>query len=343
MNNSADNAPTNAGEPRWPLPANPLKSDGSPRRVGVEFEFQGIGISDLATLTASTLGGTLSETSQAEYNVSVQGQGDFRVEVDYALLKKAAKAQGEDDGSLGHRVDAIAVDLLSAASAALVPCEVVAPPLPMAELAAPMDALVEAIRLAGGEGTRRSPLYAFGVHLNVEPPSLEAHSVTAYLKAFVCLFDWLVHDGEVDLARRLTPYIQKFPSDYERLLAQPAYWPDWDTLVIDYLRANPTRNRALDMLPMLSEINPAAVELVVNDDRVNARPAFHYRLANCLIDEPDWSIAAPWRRWLVIEHLASDTDLLNALCAEFVSDRDRVMHKIDGAWREHVADLVATW
>lgn len=39
---------------------------------------------------------------------------------------------------------------------------------------------------------------------------------------------------------------------------------------------------------------------------VKARPAYHYRLPNCLIDEPDWRLAREWNTWVAVERLAAD-------------------------------------
>ena len=320
---------------QWPMPEKTGKSDGSPRQVGVEFELQGIAVDSLARLTASTLGGDVETLSEVEYLINVADQGEYRVEVDYALLKQVAKEHHETDDEQ-TTIDALALDALSAVSSVIVPCEVVSPPLPMQSFSHPMQKLTDAIRGAGGKGTGYSPFYAFGLHLNVEPPDLEAETVAAFMKAFACLFDWIVWKGEVDWARRMTPYIQRYPEEYDLQLTDPDYWPDWDTLIVDYLQANASRNRAMDMLPLLSEINPAAIRQAVDDDRVKSRPAFHYRLANCAIDDPDWSIADPWRRWLQIEHLASDRDSLNACCAEYRNNRERLLHRVDNTWCETV-------
>ena len=156
------------------------------------------------------------------------------------------------------------------------------------------------------------------------------------MKAFACLFDWIVSQEEVDWARRVTPYIKRYPAEYDLRLTDPDYWPDLDTLIIDYLHSNATRNRALDMLPLFADVAPAAVRIAVDDDLVKARPAFHYRLANCAIDDPDWSIADPWGRWLQIEQLANDRDALNDCCKAYRQDRERAMHRVDNVWRETV-------
>lgn len=322
---------------RWPMPATVVKSDGTPRRVGVEIELQGIPVDMLARLTALTLDGQVETISQAEYRIDVPDLGDFRVEVDFALLKDMAREQHEADQEEQSVVDTMTLEALSAASSLVVPCEVVTPPIAMKQISEPLQVLTDAIRDAGGKGTRQSPFYAFGVHLNVEPPDLDPHTIVAYMKAFVCLFDWLAWQGEIDLLRRATPYIQRYPTDYESHLTDPKYWPGAEDLVADYLKWNTSRNRALDMLPMLSEMNPDVVRRAVGDDRWNARPAFHYRLANSAIDEPDWSVAEPWQRWLQIEHLAADRDALNECCAEYRRDRERLLHRIDNTWREKVA------
>jgi len=318
------------------MPANIEKADGQERLVGVEFELQGVEVDQLAGLTASTLDGTLQMKSSADYRIAVPNQGEYRVEVDYALLKEMANEYEVADADSVSVVDTVALVVLSAASSLVVPCEVVTPPLSMTTLPDRLEPLTVAIRDAGGKGTGYSPLYAFGLHLNVEPPTLDAETVTAFMKSFVCLFDWLTWKGEVDIARRATPYIQRYPADYELRLADPGYWPDWRSLIDDYLEFNPSRNRALDMLPLFSHIDPDRIHAAVSDGRVQSRPAFHYRLANCSIDEPGWSISKPWSHWLQIEHLASHRDALAGCCAAFLDDRARVLHKIDNNWRDAV-------
>lgn len=323
----------------WKLPDTLEKSDGSPRHVGVEIELQGIDIADLARLTAEVLRGTVERVSSAEYNVDVPGTGEFRVEVDFALLKELASDREANIEKGGSSLMDLAVDLLGGASAVLVPCEIVTPPMPMRAMNAPLDELVKRLRAAGAKGTRHSVLYAFGVHLNVEPPDLEAGTVLAYLRAFVCLYDWIVNDSDVDLTRKITPYIRPFPRDYDLLISAPDYEPDWPQLIDDYLEHNPTRDRALDMLPLFADVDAGRVQAVVDDPLIKARPAFHYRLANSCIDEDGWSVARPWNRWIRIERLAADRDALAACLHAFTEDRERTLHSLDKRW----ADEVRQW
>lgn len=330
----ATNSDNGAGA-TWPLPAVQTKTGGTPRRVGIEFELQGLDVDELAAIVAATLDGTIRQHSDAEYTVTTPNNEEYRVEIDSALLKSnaAVKADKPDETSA---LQEAAFSAISSVGSLVVPCEVVSPPLAMADIAEPMDSLVAAIRAAGGQGTRQSPLYAFGVHLNIEPPTLEANQVVNYIKAFVCLYDWIVEAGDVDLTRQIMPYIRRFPTGYEDLVTAPGYAPDWRTMIDDYLAANPTRNRALDMLPMFAHMDADAVRDIVDDDLIKPRPAFHYRLANCCIDDPDWSIAAPWSRWLQIEQLALDEARLEECCDAFTRDRQRLLSKLDSQWREEV-------
>jgi len=50
----------------------------------------------------------------------------------------------------------------------------------------------------------------------------------------------------------------------------------------------------------------------VERELIKPRPTWHYRLPNCLIDDPDWSLRDPWHEWVRIETLAADQDALQA-------------------------------
>ncbi len=319
----------------WRTPVRLERDDNELRRVGVEIEFQGQDIGKLADLMRKTLGGELKRVSRAEYKLFLAGGGHYRIELDYALLKEMAGYEDELAQYVGASGE-IAFDALEAVSSLLVPCEIVAPPLPVESLSQPMDAIVEALRHAGCKGTRRSILYAFGVHLNVEPPDLQPATILAFMRAFVLLYEWILWKGRVDPSRRVTPYIDDFPKDYKLLVLDDAYRPDTGQLISDYLEYNPTRNRALDMLPMFSHLDAEAVKRAVDDNLVKARPAFHYRLANSCVDEPDWSVAKPWNLWVCLEALAADAEALSMFSSEYAEDLQRLTRALDTRWRDRI-------
>jgi Putative amidoligase enzyme len=93
----------------------------------------------------------------------------------------------------------------------------------------------------------------------------------------------------------------------------PGYRPDLAGLASDYLAANPTRDRGLDLLPVLLHLDPARVRARLPREKVGARPALHYRLPRARVGEPGWGIAPAWAGWAAVERLAGDPDRLAAL------------------------------
>ena len=61
------------------------------------------------------------------------------------------------------------------------------------------------LREKGALGTRHALHYAFGVHMNPELPVLDSSTIVSYLRAYFCMFDWIVEKEKIDLARKLTP------------------------------------------------------------------------------------------------------------------------------------------
>jgi hypothetical protein len=186
---------------------------------------------------------------------------------------------------------------------------------------------------AGARGTRRSFRYAFGMHINPELPSDKACSIRDHLRAFLLLMPWLSDRVDVDLTRRVMPFINPFPNDYVRLVLQRDYPDDANRLIDDYLKHNPTRNRPLDLLPVLAYLDETRVMREVEDPHlVKPRPAYHYRLPNCLIDEPNWSIAREWNTWVAVEKLAADQDRLAAMSRDYLDADEQSFRPFINKW-----------
>jgi len=284
--------------------------DRAPRKVGFELEFSGISLDDAVEALRSSVGGRVVRRNAAEVLFESEFLGTFHVELDWAYLKNKA---AEKDPSVGEDW----IDLLSQAAALFVPVEIVCPPIPVQDLAA-LNPLLVALRDAGAVGTDESLFAAYGVHINVEAPSREASTLFAYLLAFSLLQWWLVEAHDVDMARRASPYVDLYPEAYLLRLCR-LNEPSLDDIFEDYLAHNPSRNRALDMLPLLADIDERRVRLAVADMKVKARPAFHYRLPNCLIDHPDWSLAGTWNIWCVVERLSGRREDLRELARAFLA------------------------
>ncbi|QDU65226.1 amidoligase family protein [Engelhardtia mirabilis] len=307
---------------------------GDERRVGVEIEFIGPDVAQTSSALLPVLGGRLDVVSRYEHVIRGDEAGPWRVELDFAYLRDRARDQAaaEQAPSLAEEwADAA----LRAGAEAMVPVEVVSPPLPMSRLGE-VQAVLAALRGAGAVGTRAGWTYAFGMQLNPEIPRADAATVLAYLRAFLCLQDWLRRESRVDLTRRLTGYTAPFPDEYIQRVVAPGYAPTLAGLMDDYLASNPTRNRPLDFLPLFAEIDEERLRRVVSDERVKARPALHYRLPNCELDEPGWGVQVPWGQWLEVEHLAADGPRLDEVGRHYAAFLDRPFERLVGDWAEEV-------
>ncbi len=292
-------------------------SEGSPRRVGVELEMNGLTLDALAEGCAKALDLSVESVGRYERRLVGDPAGDWGVELDFALLKRLGREQRDGHtlaGGLGNSVE----EVLAWLAETLVPLEVVSPPLPFDQLGRIED-LIEALRRAGARGTSDRPTNAFGMQLNPEFAVRDTAHIVALIKAFLCLVDWLTKRVADNTLRHLTHYIDPFPRRYVRRVIDPDYWPDEATLIDDYLADNPTRNRALDLLPLFAWLDEPRLRRVVDDPLVKARPALHYRLPDCEIDQPGWGLHTVWNDWVEVERLAADRDRLNGCCRDYAT------------------------
>ncbi|ACV27220.1 amidoligase family protein [Kangiella koreensis] len=290
-------------------------ADGDARRIGVELEVSGLELDEMASLVASHF--NLTTSSDGRYVRTLEGDsaGEWTVELDYALIKKMGREQLSDE-TFADKVNRSSEELLAWAAKALVPVEIISPPLPLDRLKE-VEELVIFLRGKGAKGTADSPVNAFGMQLNPELASHEAQHITACLKAFMCLYDWLYKRADIDLTRWITSYVDPFPAAYVKKVIKTDYWPDRADLIDDYLIDNPTRNRALDMLPLFKLLDKQRVLDKTNDELIKARPTFHYRLPDCDIDNPKWGIYIAWNDWVEVERLAADESRLQACCQAY--------------------------
>lgn len=293
------------------------------RHVGVELEMAGIRPEEVATAVMGAVGGRLERESAFISRVLETELGDFVIELDAELL--SSRKYGERLAELGIDLDEGSTldqleSVVSRVAGLVVPLELVGPPMPWTELQT-LDRIRQRLHEAGAKGTQGSPFYAFGMQLNIEVASLKPDDLLAMLRAFLLKYDWLLARADVDLARRISPYIQAYPENYVAHVMDPDYAPDLNQLIDDFLAYTPTRNRPLDLLPLFAHIDKDRVMAApVERELIKPRPAFHYRLPNCLIDEPDWNLAAAWNDWIEVERLAADPAALDQAARNRLAD-----------------------
>jgi len=308
--------------PSFQMPPRLTTDDGRARRVGVEIEFAGLSVEEAGTIVKRLYGGELTKKSRFISQIAATSLGDFRVEIDSMPLKKQSYKAFLEKLPAGESITHVVEDVMEAVIRTWVPTEIVTAPIALEELSQ-IEKLRWALMAEDAAGTRKSVLYGFGFQLNPELPGLDADTMCRHLRAFLVLYDWLLAVIDVDATRAYSPFVDAFPIEYRQKLLSPGYAPDLDGLIGDYLAANPTRNRPLDMLPAFATLRKEWVLAEAKEkDQVKARPTFHYRLPNCLIDDPSWSFALEWNRWLEVERLADDRERLDALSAEVLRSLD---------------------
>jgi hypothetical protein len=317
------------------LPPLTERADGQPRHVGVELEFVALEPSEAAELTRSLYGGTLAAISPFYYELRGSRLGDFRIELDSRHALKQPR-HAPPDPAVGW-FDSLVTDmerelqyLYSVAVTGILPLEIVTPPIPMRNLAT-LEPLVDALCQRGAKGTEHSLLYAFGLHLNPEAVALDTGYILGVLRAYLLVEDWLRREVAPAFLRRALFFITPFDRDYARLVLDPGYDPA--RLNDDYREANPTRDRSLDLLPLLCELDEARVRAKVSDGKVKGRPTFHYRLPDFRTSDPQWSLAKEWNRWVRVEELAAEPAQLAELAQLYLAHDERT----DGPWANRIA------
>lgn len=285
-----------------PLPQ-PLNAKGDPRLVGVEIELGGLPVAQVARLCAETLDGTASQVDSHIWRVENSQIGQIDIYLDI-FLRNAQQSKLRD----------LALDL----GRDVVPVEIVTAPLDRDGLGR-LDDLRNVLRDAGALGSGAGWFFGFGLHLNIEMASDADADTIRPLLAYALIEDWLRAANPIDESRRLLPFTDPYPIDFTRALIKAGPDASRDHVTGLYLELTPSRNRGLDMLPLFAHFDAARIRAAITD-KTSARPTFHFRLPDCRIDEPDWSIADEWQRWLTVERVATDAALLTRLSQAWLDD-----------------------
>ncbi len=310
-------------------PPCPHNDAGKTRTVGFEIEFAAEDCVEVAKKVQSRFGGRLEKINPHFYKILDSSLGDFSVQLDTQWVHPDMPDQQdvpENDLEQFLKNEALPklCEWLGDIGKSVVPYEVITGPVPLDRLDE-LSALTESLIELGVEGTDESLLYAFGVHINPEAPSLKADSILAHLRSFLLMSDWLKEQIQVDLARKISPYINAFPPSYAVKILDSGYRPGMEALIDDYLADNPTRNRELDLLPLFSHIDRERVQRQLEDDLTSARPTYHYRLPDCRLNDAEWSLSKEWNLWVQVERLADSEDLLASLSEAYLRCQDELI------------------
>jgi hypothetical protein len=285
-----------------PLPR-PDAADGNPRLIGVEIEFAGLPEKRVADLVTGTLGGEARQGDGPFWTVSGSALGKIEIYLDTALRKF-------DQSSLRDELLALGRDLI--------PVEIVTQPIDMDGMAR-LQQLVAALRDAGAQASGAGLFFGFGIHFNIQLASDSVDDIRRPLLAYALIEDWLRSAMPIDDTRRVLPFTDPYPTAFVRDLIRAGEGIGLSDLIALYLDHCPSRNFGLDMLPIFAHLAPRQVRDVIGD-ATSARPAFHFRLPDCRIDEPGWGLPDEWRRWVAVECVAGDAALLDRLSRDWLDD-----------------------
>ena len=313
---------------------------GEERRVGVEFEFSGIGLNETAELITELFGGEVNEKNAYQLEINKTRLGKFKVELDSSLFldkgyEKQLNKLGIDVNSFGKKEN-IEKKFREIASS-VVPFEIVSPPVRISKLKE-LEKLIEQLRRKKAKGTRASVFNAFGMHLNPEVTSSDPESLVRYIKAFILIEPWIRRSAKIDWSRRLTPYIEEYSKAFKSKVLNDSYNPDLKLLITDYIESGNTRNQSLDLLPLFGFLEQETTSKLIKDGLTSERPTFHYRLPNCEIENAEWSLAVEWNRWIWVERMA-EHELLNQYSKQYKKMMLKPIIKEEGSWIE----LIARW
>ena len=307
------------------------------RRIGFEIEYAGLPLDVVAEIVSQFFGGSIKKYNNTRYKVLDTDLGDFTLELDAIPLQKLAKSiepynkSDEQSDKILYQLGKTVGDL----GAEITPYEIVCPPIAISQISS-LQKFCDQLRGRGAKGTKGSFRYAFGLHINPEVTSLETDYILRHVQIFLLLASWLEEEHKINISRRMTGFIDPFPISYSKLILDSSYQPDMESLIRDYHAHNPTRNRALDMLPLFAFIKGELVrDLYGEEEKINKRPTFHYRLPNCEIGQKEWSLNTEWNRWLIVEKIAKNSDMLNSLMARWHVHQEKLLASKSG-WVEEI-------
>ncbi|MFC3616022.1 amidoligase family protein [Lutimaribacter marinistellae] len=270
-------------------------SDARKRKIGLELEFTGLSESDAAQVFASATAGRAERTEERSWTCETDDFGTCRFFLDTAFDNEISEIGGMAERLMRQ----------------VIPVELTTEPFDPTNLPR-FDQAIAELRHAGATGSRHGLLLGFGLHLNVDAASEDAEYLSRILTSYALLEAWFRQAAPIDISRRVLPFVTPCPDHFVDTMAMLDI-ASMDDLISIYLNHVPSRNFGLDLLPILAGHEPHRIEDAVHGEKVKPRPAFHFRLPDCRIDEPDWSVMEAYDQWSMVEAVAADASLLGQL------------------------------
>lgn len=306
------------------------------KKIGFEIEFAEIPLKKTSKLIQELFGGHVHEENEAVYKVKKTELGEFKVELDAEPVQKIAYDSSKAPQNLAEQVSKQATKKICDAASYIVPFEIVTPPISEKDINQ-LEELRKKLFQEGAEGTSDKTHYAFGLHINPEEIELKVDKILQILQSFLVLEPWLQAAHQVDTTRKVTSYIDPFPVKYMEKILDASYSPSLHEFIKDYHQDNPTRNRPLDMLPILTYMDEKYVrKLYGNQEKINKRPTYHYRIPNSNIGNPSWTISHELDIWKKVEWLANNKEKLHQIISQWKKEKPS-NKKAKSEWARYVA------
>ena len=329
-------------DPEFKRPPITINFKGEERSAGFEFEFTGVEMEAAAGLIQALYGGEINKISTYTFEIFDTQFGNFKLELDAQLLNEKKyepmlKSIGIDISNLKniHSIEGKIKDFASS----IVPYEITTPPIRISQIYN-LNQLIEGLRTLKAKGTGSSIFYAFGMHINPEISDASTETLLNHLRAYVLLDPWIRHDASINLSRQVTPFIKEFKEDFIQLILHPDYKPTLEEFIRDYFMFDNSRNRPLDLLPLFMYLNREHTVPFLKDTLTMPRPAYHYRLPDCSIEDPRWSLASEWNRWVLVETLAEDENALKKYAATYLDMKKEILLGFESKWVNTIQDWI---
>ncbi|MDB5508449.1 MAG: hypothetical protein JWL93_918 [Hyphomicrobiales bacterium] len=263
--------------------------------VGVEVEFVGLSARAAIEALQAALGGSIAEEDAHAFSLSDSAVGGVAIELDLRHVHPHRAAPGLLKPRSGRTAA-----WLGTLVQPIVPREAIFAPRPANRLDE-IDKAIDVLRTAGAQGDGKTLFDTLGLHFNIAARRLDVSAIRATTLAFARLDTWMRADitrGDRRLAAQLAA---PFPAAYRDALEQGPADQSQAEFVDLYLAHNPTRRRALDLLPLLLHLDPERVRARLPFEKIAPRPVFHWRLPVAHVGRPHWGVMEDWGRWLAIE------------------------------------------